>query len=75
MQDVLIVVMLKDFVFNPDMANIKISLQKLHSESFYCSSMKNTYIYTYTHRCLCVCAFPHSLLISGYFPPIAEAQQ
>lgn len=75
MQDILIVVIFKDFVFDPDMVSIKISLQKLLSESFYYSLMKKKNIYMYIYTQTPVCVFPHSLLISGYFPPIAKAQQ
>lgn len=53
MQDVLIVVILKNFVFDPGITNIKISLWKWHSESFYYSTRKNTDIHVCTHRCLC----------------------
>lgn len=52
MQDVLIVIILKNFVLDPDI--IKISLWKWHSESFYYSTMKNAYIHVFTHRYLCV---------------------
>lgn len=37
--------------------------------------LNEKYIYTYIYMQVPLCVFPHSLLISGYFPPIVKTQQ